>query len=232
MSTNPPSMIQALEAIQRFMGPNLTGRIGSLENAMRGRDGTQCVSESELHGVTSDLLAAAYAVKLAAAQIDVVIHAVGGLMLIPKILEPGETIQALSLGAGNTGRDFDLETDRRVAEFKFIHWKGGPESIRKNNLFKDFFLLAEHPTPKCKELYVLDTTLPLKAMRGGRSLKSVLSKNVKLWEAFKLKYGDAYKTVGDYYADHQHKVAIRDAAPMIPQLVQIVDAVPETGDGP
>jgi hypothetical protein len=32
------------------------------------------------------------------------------------------------IGAGYTGREFDLETNYRVAEFKFIHWRGGPEA--------------------------------------------------------------------------------------------------------
>ena len=43
-----------------------------------------------------------------------------------------------------TGRSFDLETSCRVAvaEFKFIRWQGDPESIRQNQLFKDFYLLA------------------------------------------------------------------------------------------
>jgi RNA polymerase sigma-70 factor (ECF subfamily) len=33
-------------------------------------------------------------------------------------LEPGELVQSLSLGAGNTGRAHDLETDRRIDEFR------------------------------------------------------------------------------------------------------------------
>jgi hypothetical protein len=60
------------------------------------------------------------------------------------ILRPGEVIDCVSLGAGNTGRAFDLETNLRIAEFKFIHWQGGPESIRQNSLFKDFYEMAEH----------------------------------------------------------------------------------------
>jgi hypothetical protein len=40
-----------------------------------------------------------------------------GLVALPKILEPGELVQSLSLGDGNTGRAHDLETDRRIDEF-------------------------------------------------------------------------------------------------------------------
>ena len=48
----------------------------------------------------------------------VIVHAVGILVALPKILEPGELVQSLSLGAGNTGRAHDLETDRRIDEFR------------------------------------------------------------------------------------------------------------------
>lgn len=49
-----------------------------------------------------------------------------------------------------------------------------------------------------------------------------------LWEAFQTKYGDTYETVSDYYAARQNDVALRDAAPLLPQLLPIVDAAPLT----
>jgi hypothetical protein len=33
----------------------------------------------------------------------------------------GEQVEKVSLGAGNSGREFDRETNYRVAEFKFVH---------------------------------------------------------------------------------------------------------------
>jgi hypothetical protein len=221
MASSQQTIAQALESIEAFIESDLTARIADLEWIVRGCDAQQCTAKSGEVGVTPDLLKAAYTVKRAAAQINVLIHAVGGLLLIPQILEPGEKIEYVSLGAGNTGRAFDLETDRRVAEFKFIHWTGSSDTIRQNSLFKDFYLLAEHPTPKRKELFVLGLKYPLKFLRAGRALRSVLSKNVALWEAVQMKYGDAYQTVGDYYAARQHDVAIRDAAPFVPQLLQM-----------
>lgn len=230
MAKSNPSMIQALQTVEAFIGSDLTSRIADLEWAVKGCDGDQCDAKSVNAGVTSNLLTAAYAVKRAAGEINVLIHAVGGLLLLPQIMEPGEKIEYVSLGAGNSGRAFDLETDRRVAEFKFIHWRGGADTIRQNSLFKDFYLLAEHPTPKRKELYVLDTKYPLKFLRAGRALRSVLSKNVTLWEKFQAKHGDTYATVGDYYAARQHDVAIKDAGPLVPELLRIVDAAPIDGD--
>ncbi len=121
MAQPQPSMIQALQSVGTFVASDLTTKIAEMEWAVKGCDSGQCSIKSTEAGVTSELLSAAYAVKRAAAQINVLVHAVGGLLLLPKIMEPGEKIEYVSLGAGNSGRDFDLETDRRVAEFKFIH---------------------------------------------------------------------------------------------------------------
>jgi hypothetical protein len=66
-------------------------------------------------------------------------------------------IEYVSLSAGNTKRKFDLEANQRIAEFNFIRWQGGSESIRQNSLFKDFYGLAEQGTQKEKFLYVLGT---------------------------------------------------------------------------
>jgi hypothetical protein len=93
-------------------------------------------------GVKAEVLGAAGLIKQLAGQINVVIHALGILLCLPHILRPGEVIDYVSLGAGNTGRAFDLETNDRIAEFKFIRWQGGQESIRQNALFKDFYEMA------------------------------------------------------------------------------------------
>jgi hypothetical protein len=147
---------------------------------------------------TDDAIAGAGELKRIAGQIYVAIHALGILLTLPHLLEPGESIEYVSLGAGNTGRRFDLETDRRVAEFKFIRWRGGSESIRQNALFKDFFLLAEHPTRKRKYIYVLETERPLRFLNGRRALSSVL-KDARLAAAFREKHGERYHTVSDYF---------------------------------
>jgi hypothetical protein len=215
------ALASALQSISAFIGPQLTSRIADLEHSVQGSTGEACRTFSQNNGVTSSLLTAAHAVKQAAGQIHVVIHAVGAMLLIPQILEPDERIEYMSLGAGNTGREFDLETDRRVAEFKFIHWQGGAESIRQNALFKDFYCLAESNTTKRKELYVLGNAQPLRFLRGGRTLSSVMSRNRKLWEEFCAKHGDRFKTVGDYYADRQHAVALIDAIPLVPELARM-----------
>ena len=164
------------------------------------------------------MLSAAAAIKRLAGQINVVIHALGILLCLPHLFEEGEVVEYVSLGAGNTGRHFDLKTDRRVAEFKFIRWRGGAETIRQNAFFKDFFLLAEARTDKRKHLYVLDMARPLRLMRGGRAIHSVLNGNTALLRRFAEAHGDRYRTVSDYFRDHGGKVAVEDVSRWVLQL--------------
>jgi len=216
---------KAISAVQQFCGPDLTDTLSRVEAALRGTNSESLAVALGAFSASDDALNGAGQLKQIAGQINVVIHALGILLCLPKVLEPGETILGTSLGAGNTGRKFDLETDRRVAEFKFIHWQGGPESIRQNGLFKDFFLLAEYESPKQKELYVLGTKHPLKFLNGGRSLESVLSKDVSLHRHFRAKFGNQYKTVREYYRARCDKVAIRDASEWLSGLLAASEVV-------
>ncbi len=167
-----------------------------------------------------DALAAAAELKRIAGQINVTIHALGIIRCLPHILEPGETVEYVSLRAGNTDRTFDLETNLRVAEFKFIRWRGGPGAIRQNTTFKDFHLLAAHPTSKRKYLYILGTEHALKFFVGGRALRSVLSRDQKLRRMFFERFGERFQTVGDYYAADGDEVKIEDMSPWVPELVE------------
>jgi hypothetical protein len=128
----------ALDAVLQFRGASsgLADRIGALERALEGLSVEEAGAEVAARGIGRDLLAGALLVKGLAAQIDVILHAVGILLSLPHILVSGERIRSLSLGAGNTGRDWDMETDRQIAEFKFIKWKGA-DAIRQNTLFVD-----------------------------------------------------------------------------------------------
>jgi hypothetical protein len=169
------------------------------------------------------VLSAAAEMKRLAGQINVTIHALGILLCLPHILEPHEQVEYVSLGAGNTGRLFDLETNLRVAEFKFIRWRGGAESIRQNSIFKDYVLLAEHATPKRKHLYLLGTEHALKFLQGGRALSSVLSRNDKLQGMFLKRYGEQFQTVRDYFAAHGGAVSIDDVTPWLSELAEGLD---------
>jgi hypothetical protein len=219
--------IEIIRLLARFTGPNLTHTLGRIEGTVRGVSARDCDDFLGKAGAGREVLAAAAEMKRLAGQINVTIHALGILLCLPHILVPGETVEYVSLGAGNTGREFDLETNLRVAEFKFIRWRGGPESIRQNSIFKDFVLLADHPTPKRKHLYLLGTHHALRFFQGGRALSSVLSRNDKLQKMFAERFGDRYRTVRDYYAAHLGAVQIDDVSPWLSELAEdLLDETP------
>jgi len=204
------SVERAIETIENFQGHSLTGRLSVLEDEIKGAN-TQLVDASrKVLNINADFMREAFLIKRIAGQINVVIHAAGILQSLPHLLEAEEVVESVSLGAGNTGKKFDLETNLRVAEYKFIDWKGGPESIRQNQLFKDFYALAEYDTPKKKYLYVLGTQHPLKFFEGKRALTSVLSRVPRMLKEINENYGNDVCVVRDYFELMRDKVSIRD----------------------
>ncbi|MCY4430600.1 MAG: hypothetical protein OXC11_09440 [Rhodospirillales bacterium] len=204
--------------LDRFKGESLTKTIASIEEEAEGLAAEDCEALLATAHAEPEVLEAAAELKRLADQVDVIIHAVGILLCLPRILEAGETVESLSLGAGNTGRSFDLETNLRVAEFKFTRWRGGPETIRQNETFKDFYLLAANPTQKRKQLFLLGTQHAEKFFRGERALESVLSTNKKVREKFFGQFDKRFRTVGDYYAVEKGKVEITDMSRWVKEL--------------
>ena len=217
MTDDPVTIARTLAA---FTGPKLTATLAKVEGSINGLTAESCQEFLDQAKAGKQALAAAAEMKRLAGQINVVIHALGILLCLPHILEEGERVDYVSLGAGNTGRMFDLETDRRVAEFKFIKWQGGSETIRQNSIFKDAFELVRHDTTKEKYLYVVGTHYPLKFLQGGRSLDSVLSRHTALKQAFDNLYGDQFKRVRDWYAAHGSAISVVDVSPWLSELVE------------
>lgn len=222
------SITDAIRLLQTFRGADLTQTIYQIEKSVKGVSVANYSAVLASCGARADVLGAASLIKQLAGQINVVIHALGILLCLPHILRPTEIIEYVSLGAGNTGRAFDLETNLRVAEFKFIHWQGGPESIRQNALFKDFYEMAECETHKDKYLYVLGTEHSEKFLNGRRALSSVLSRNETLRRKFTEKFGDRCRVVRDYYLLRKGLVVIQDVSPILPELVAAIVESTET----
>ncbi len=206
---------RAIEAIEAFQGSSLTASLSAIEAGIVGLGAPDLRDFCEIQRIDNAFMASAASIKKVAGQINVIIHAAGILCSLPSLLECGEIVEGVSLGAGNTGRKFDLETNRRIAEYKFIDWQGGPESIRQNAIFKDFFELAEHDTHKSKHLYVVGTEYPLKFLQGGRALSSVLNRQPGILGRITKKYGDRVSKVRDYYAMKKTQVEIRDISPFV-----------------
>lgn len=208
---------KASEALGLFRSGSLRKAVSRIEARLVGVSHSAAEREISALGVSTELMLAALLIKKHSNQISEIIHTVGILLVLPAILEPGEIVESLSLAAGNTGKGFDLETNRRIAEFTFIQWQGGSESIRQNKVFKDFYFLAEHPTPKRKELYVAGLDHPTRFFNSGRGIAQIAKNNRKLGEAA-IKLPPEIKTVRDYYVPRRHVVSIRDLGEYLPAL--------------
>jgi hypothetical protein len=184
-----PDLMASFRIVDGYKTASLASKVRCLERDFEGKPQSQIAQLVFHHKLSFDLLRSAVVVKRAAAQIDVVVHSVGTLLALPEILEKDEVVESLSVGAGNTGRDFDLETNTRVAEFTFIDWKGGSEAIRKQKLFKDFFSLVESQTMKRKFLYVLGTDHALQVFDSRSNAWGLLRKFADVQREFEKKYG-------------------------------------------
>ena len=213
-------LTDSIGALRRFTTEDLTRRLALIEHEVRGLNADDSGAFLERVCAGREALAAASELKRIAGQVDVKIHALGILLCLPHILEAGETVEYVSLGAGNTGRHFDLETNLRIAEFKFIRWRGGSETIRQNATFKDFYELEAYATSKHKYLYLLGTYHAMKFFLGARSIKSVLSRNEALRQSFLDRFGEQFPTVGDYFRIYSNQVEIKDMSEWLPDLAE------------
>lgn len=210
-------LIQAANAIARLgTGADLTATIRAIESSLTDKQRRAAERTLANYEIGDAVLEGALKIKDLAGQIHVVIHAVGILVVLPHILARDERIESVSLGAGNTGREHDLVTDRRIAEFKFIQWRGGSESIRQNGLFIDLFNLASAKTTKRRYMYVVDREHPDRFLANRRALSSVLSRNASAATRFKALYGERFKTVTDYADFIKDRVEIVDLRDVVP----------------
>ncbi|MCB2210985.1 hypothetical protein KQI52_02605 [bacterium] len=203
---------EANEILQNFSGEKLSSTISRIENELMETDVYNIYNK---YNINDDLVKVAIKVKELSSKINIILHSVAILKCLPLILKQDEVIENISLGAGNTGKEFDLETNRRVAEFKFIFWRGGSESIRQNSIFKDFFGLAEDESNKEKYLYVLSTDHVVKFLESNRSMNSILSRNVGLKSKFETIYGDKIMYIREYYEIKKNIVKIKDVSKIV-----------------
>jgi len=174
----------AFDSLSTYLGSALTLRINALEDHFTGACDQNVEGLLKNQQLTPHLFNQALLIKREIGQLHVVIHALGVLLSLPAVLEKGEVIKQLSLGAGNApDRRYDLETNIRIAEFTFIDWKGR-DSARQDKLFKDFFLLAEAETVKRRCLYVNSRSHAIKCMEGKRTCKSLLGRNANIGRRF------------------------------------------------
>lgn len=217
-----PIIEDALRRLQRFRGQSLAATIAQIEARIVGAKHRDIAALNADLQLNHSLVASAAQVKRASAQIDVLIHAIGILHSLPYILEPNEILESTSLGAGNAGSDFDVVTNRRIAEFKFIYWQGGSESIRKKTFFQDYFKLIREPTRRAKYFYLLNTQIPLRFLSGKSRALRILDRNRRLADEYERLYGQRYPTVGEFYHAHQNRVKFVNLVDLVPGLEQFI----------
>jgi hypothetical protein len=178
-----------LAPLVAFMGSQpLTQAIAVLETSLAGCRGAQIPATLDEQEVSSSLLRSAFFAREQFGRINDLIHAAAIALALPKLLEPDEILKRPSLAAGNDpSRPFDVETNRRVAEFKLSRWDGH-DAGRKRQLFKDLVHLAAADLDgRIAQLYVLGTRpitfLNTTISTAGWALNRMADETKRLFEA-------------------------------------------------
>lgn len=192
--------------------------VGDLEFALEGCGPAEAAQVAAAHGVTVDLLRSAIAARDAFGKVSDLIHAAAIALALPRILEPGETLVRPSLAAGNTPeRLFDIETDRRIAEFKLARWDGG-DGGRQQPTVKDLVRLAADTSGRRAELYVRGTR-PITWLRSSRSaVRQQLRRYQAELAAFERAFDDPNIAVSAFVSGLGSHVALIDLEQRMPDL--------------
>ncbi|MET8852468.1 hypothetical protein [Amycolatopsis sp. NPDC004625] len=212
------SVLKSFIDLHEFFGQeDLASRVSRLEDRLEGADRETVEERVAPEGLTGALLQGALLVRQHAGHVNDLIHAAMIVRALPKILEPGERIvRRPSLASGNDGgRKFDLETDRRVAEFKAAQWKGR-DTMRKRMLVADLVGLVLERGDRRAELYVLGR-LPIDYLRTSTSTVdwALGRSSPHLRQAYEQSFGSAALTVGQFTAGPAADVVLRDLSELI-----------------
>ncbi|WP_157105404.1 MULTISPECIES: PE-PGRS family protein [Rhodococcus] len=225
--TETPAVEQSLDSAQSFATLSafmsmisLTGLLSSAEASLAGADAADCSSVVAEFGFSEDLLDAALSVRKHVGRLSDVIHATTISRCLPLILESNETVTVRpSLGAGNDpSRPFDLETDRRIAEFKVAQWKGA-DTMRKRGLFADLVHLALDQSGRRAQLFVVGE-LPRKFLTTSKSSVhwALARSSPHLRTRFTDAFGTDEMTVAEFTSGPGQAVELVDLAKLLPSL--------------
>jgi hypothetical protein len=212
-------LVGALQVLTRFLtAAPLTSAIADLEYELEGRHQEELDGVLDARGLSPELLTAALLVRRHVGRVNDLIHAAAIALSLPKLLAPGETLRRPSLAAGNDpSRPFDVETDLRVAEFKFARWDGH-DAMRKRHVFKDLVHLAAVESGRAAELYVLGAR-PVRFLRTTRSSVSwALDRFPATRVLFERRFGSVDKRIPEFVSGDGARVAIIDLEQRLPAL--------------
>jgi hypothetical protein len=145
---------KAIEIIAAFKEGDLKSKFKRLKDSIK--------SKGDLDGLNLyEVYEAGLRLKELSKQVDEIIHATGIIRCLTNILEDEEEVKGLSLASAG---GIDLETNLRIAEFKFSRWqKDGGNGMRERGVFADLVgLYVSNIQVERKELYVLDKEIVVK----------------------------------------------------------------------
>jgi hypothetical protein len=209
----------AAGALAKFIQDEpLTAKIADIERALDGCGVSEVGAIISARGVSPDLLRGALLVRGRLGRINDLIHAAAVSLALPELLESNEVLRRPSLAAGNDpSRPYDVETDRRVAEFKFAQWDGH-DAMRKRQVFKDLVHLAADRSGRRSELYVLGQR-PLRFLRKtGSSAAWGLDRAPATQRLFTEWFGSLDVPISDFTSGPASHVTIIDLEERLPQL--------------
>lgn len=177
--TSAHEALSAFITLDRFLQEQpLTAAVADLEAALARADLSAATQVAVHTNFGHDIIEAALIVRERVGMLDSLIHAAVITQTIPLLLEEGEhLVKRPSLAAGNDPeRIYDLETNRRVAEFKVAQWKGA-DGLRQRGLVADLVGLAMDESGRRRQLFVVGE-LPTHFLRTSqRTVFSTLSKS-------------------------------------------------------
>lgn len=198
----------------------LTGVVSKLEHTLAQSDAAEAGEAVAAAHIDGELLTAALLIRRDLGRLNDLIHASAISLALPAILEPGERLaNRPSLAAGNDpSRPFDLETDRRVAEFKLAVWSG-TDAMRKRGVFHDLVHLAAETSGRRAELYVVGDA-PLRFLRGSISSAAWgLNRGADSTRALFLeRFGPLDMPIKEFTAGPAGDVRLVDLADLLPQV--------------
>lgn len=219
--TSPSEAADAFEQLVSFLRASpFTAGIGQLEHDLVNTDSCTASAVTHAAGLTEELLTAALIVRRDVGRVSDVVHAAVISLMLPLILEPGEIISNRpSLGPSNDkSRQFDLQTNRRVAEFKVALWLGG-DMMRKRGVTADLVHLAMDDSGLRPELWVAGSS-PLRFLETSTSpVGNLLSRSSRhLRTRFEGKYGTADIPLCEFAATQAAHVQRRNLADVLPAV--------------
>ncbi|MDF3142924.1 MULTISPECIES: PE-PGRS family protein [unclassified Streptomyces] len=216
-----PQLGDAVALLADFLGAEpLTAAIASLERDLTGRPAREVGDMAAARGIGPELMVAALTVRESLGRLNDLIHAAGIVLALPHVLEGGEEIAVRpSLAAGNDPhRPFDLETDRRVAEFKLARWRGA-DAMRKRQTFKDLVMLAADRTGRRAELFVVGPE-PGRFLRTSTATAAwALDRTPHARRVFEESFGSLDVSVAQFTGRHAGHVQVTDLCDVLPPRV-------------